>query len=84
MEIRRRTASVTAVPRSALIFGIFAIAWAQSNFCSFQQKRFGFHRTQTTMSLLDLQDVSLAFGGPALLSHADFSIERGEIGRAHV
>ena len=30
------------------------------------------------MSLLDLQDVSLAFGGPALLSHADFSIERGE------
>ena len=30
------------------------------------------------MSLLGLQDVSLAFGGPALLSHADFSIERGE------
>ena len=30
------------------------------------------------MALLGLQDVSLAFGGPALLSHADFSIERGE------
>ena len=30
------------------------------------------------MSLLGLQDVSLAFGGPALLSHADFSIARGE------
>ena len=30
------------------------------------------------MSLLGLQDVSLAFGGPALLSHADFTIERGE------
>ena len=30
------------------------------------------------MSLLGLQDVSLAFGGPSLLSHADFSIERGE------
>jgi ATP-binding cassette subfamily F protein uup len=30
------------------------------------------------MSLLGLQDVSLAFGGPALLSHADFSMERGE------
>ena len=30
------------------------------------------------MSLLGLQDVTLAFGGPALLSHADFSIERGE------
>ena len=30
------------------------------------------------MSLLGLQDVSLAFGGPALLSHADFSIDRGE------
>jgi len=30
------------------------------------------------MSLLGLQDVSLAFGGPALLSHADFSIGRGE------
>jgi ABC transport system ATP-binding/permease protein len=30
------------------------------------------------MSLLGLQDVSLAFGGPALLSHADFAIERGE------
>ena len=30
------------------------------------------------MSLLGLQDVSLAFGGPALLSQADFSIERGE------
>jgi len=30
------------------------------------------------MSLLGLQDVSLAFGGPALLSHAEFSIERGE------
>jgi ABC transport system ATP-binding/permease protein len=30
------------------------------------------------MSLLGLQDVSLAFGGPALLSHADFIIERGE------
>ncbi len=30
------------------------------------------------MSLLGLQDVSIAFGGPALLSHADFIIERGE------
>ena len=30
------------------------------------------------MSLLGLQDVSLAFGGPTLLSHADFIIERGE------
>ena len=30
------------------------------------------------MSLLGLQDVSLAFGGPRLLDHADFSIERGE------
>ena len=30
------------------------------------------------MALLGLQDVSLAFGGPALLSQADFSIERGE------
>ncbi len=30
------------------------------------------------MSLLGLQDVSLAFGGPLLLSHADFAIERGE------
>ena len=30
------------------------------------------------MSLLGLQDVTLAFGGPALLSHADFSIARGE------
>ena len=30
------------------------------------------------MSLLGLQDVSLAFGGPRLLDRADFSIERGE------
>ena len=30
------------------------------------------------MTLLGLQDVTLAFGGPALLSHADFSIARGE------
>ncbi len=30
------------------------------------------------MSLLGLQDVTLAFGGPELLSHADFSMERGE------
>jgi ABC transport system ATP-binding/permease protein len=30
------------------------------------------------MSLLGLQGVSLAFGGPALLSQADFSIARGE------
>ncbi len=30
------------------------------------------------MSLLGLQDVTLAFGGPELLSHADFSLERGE------
>jgi ABC transport system ATP-binding/permease protein len=30
------------------------------------------------MPLLGLQEVSLAFGGPALLSAADFSIERGE------
>ena len=34
--------------------------------------------TTVFMSLLGLQDVSLAFGGPALLSHADLSIERGE------
>ena len=34
--------------------------------------------TAREMSLLGLQDVSLAFGGPSLLSHADFSIERGE------
>jgi ABC transport system ATP-binding/permease protein len=30
------------------------------------------------MALLGLKDVSLAFGGPALLSHADFSIVRGD------
>jgi len=30
------------------------------------------------MTLLGLQDVGVAFGGPALLSHADFSIARGE------
>jgi ABC transport system ATP-binding/permease protein len=30
------------------------------------------------MALLGLKDVSLAFGGPALLSHADFSIARGD------
>jgi ABC transport system ATP-binding/permease protein len=30
------------------------------------------------MSLLGLQEVSLAFGGPAILDRADFSIERGE------
>ncbi len=30
------------------------------------------------MSLLGLQDVSIAFGGPALLNKADFSMERGE------
>ena len=30
------------------------------------------------MALLGLQDVTIAFGGPALLSNATFSIERGE------
>ena len=30
------------------------------------------------MSLVSLQDVSVAFGGPPVLNHADFAIERGE------
>ena len=30
------------------------------------------------MALLGLQDVTLAFGGPPLLDHADLWIERGE------
>src|SRR6476469_6770899 len=30
------------------------------------------------MALLGLQDVSIAFGGPPVLDHASFSIERGE------
>ncbi|MEO5902436.1 MAG: ATP-binding cassette domain-containing protein, partial [Gemmatimonadaceae bacterium] len=30
------------------------------------------------MALLGMQDVSIAFGGPPLLDHAGFSIERGE------
>ena len=30
------------------------------------------------MALLSLRDVSLAFGGPRLLDHVDWSIERGE------
>ncbi len=30
------------------------------------------------MSLVSLQDVTLAFGGPPVLDHADFTIERGE------
>src|SRR5262245_51590679 len=30
------------------------------------------------MPLLGMQDVSIAFGGPPVLDHASFSIERGE------
>src|SRR5688572_22112079 len=30
------------------------------------------------MALLSIEDVSVAFGGPAVLDHASFSIERGE------
>jgi ATP-binding cassette subfamily F protein uup len=30
------------------------------------------------MALLGMQDVSIAFGGPSVLDHADFGIERGE------
>ena len=30
------------------------------------------------MALLGMQDVSIAFGGPPVLDHAAFSIERGE------
>ena len=30
------------------------------------------------MSLVSLQDVSVAFGGPPVLNHADFAIARGE------
>ena len=30
------------------------------------------------MSLVSLQDVTVAFGGPPVLNHADFAIERGE------
>ncbi len=30
------------------------------------------------MALLSLRDVSLAFGGPRLLDHVDWQIERGE------
>ena len=30
------------------------------------------------MALLNLRDVSLAFGGPRLLDHVDWQIERGE------
>jgi len=30
------------------------------------------------MALLGMQDVSIAFGGPPILDHADFTVERGE------
>src|SRR3954462_8154355 len=32
------------------------------------------------MALLGMQDVSIAFGGPPVLDHARFAIERGERG----
>jgi ATP-binding cassette subfamily F protein uup len=34
--------------------------------------------TERIMALLGLQDVSIAFGGPAILERANFAIERGE------
>src|SRR4051812_8412509 len=30
------------------------------------------------MALLGMQDINIAFGGPAILNNANFSIERGE------
>ena len=30
------------------------------------------------MALLALQDISVAFGGPPVLSHADLAIDRGD------
>ena len=35
-------------------------------------------RSRAFMALLSLRDVSLAFGGPRLLDHVDWQIERGE------
>ena len=30
------------------------------------------------MALLGMQDINIAFGGPSVLTNANFSIERGE------
>lgn len=40
--------------------------------------RFSAHRIGYFMALISIREVSLAYGGPSLLDHVDFQIERGE------